>query len=163
MSSEKPLVDRHFVLQKFPGKGGWTYATIPEIAQNPNNPFGWVKVRGFIDHYELKQYKLMPMGEGRLFLPIKAAIRKAIGKQAGDEVKISLFLDESSYQIPAELVECFSDEPKRIYENFRSFTEGEQKAYVDWIYAAKTDETKAQRILKMMERIKLGLRLHDQV
>jgi hypothetical protein len=161
--SERPLVDRYFTLQKYPGKGGWTYAAIPEVAQNPDNPFGWVKVRGFIDHYELKQYKLMPMGEGRLFLPVKAAIRKAIGKQAGDEVKISLFLDESSYQIPTDLVECFSDEPKRIYESFRSFTEGEQKAYVDWIYAAKTDETKAQRILKMMERVKLGLRLQDQV
>ena len=56
-------------------------------------PFGWVKVRGFIDEFELKQYKLMPMGAGKLFLPVNAAIRKKIKKQAGDTVKIVLYPD----------------------------------------------------------------------
>lgn len=28
---EKPLVDKDYLLQKFEGKGGWTYAEIPEI------------------------------------------------------------------------------------------------------------------------------------
>jgi hypothetical protein len=77
---ETPLVNGDYLLQKFPGKGGWTYAAIPEILQNKKNPFGWVKVKGSVDGYELKQYKLMPMGEGRLFLPVKAAIRKKIKK-----------------------------------------------------------------------------------
>lgn len=31
-----------------------------------------------------------------------------------------------------------------------------------WIYAAKTEATKAKRILQMMERLALGLRLHDK-
>ena len=63
---KKPLVNNHYLLEKYPGKGGWTYAAIPEIKQNKNAPFGWVKVKGSIDDFELKQYKLMPMGNGKI-------------------------------------------------------------------------------------------------
>lgn len=84
MNLEKPLLNKEYLLQKFPGKGGWTYAVIPEVLQNKNNPFGWVKVKGSIDDYELKHYKLMPMGNDKLFLPVKAGIRKIIKKQAGE-------------------------------------------------------------------------------
>lgn len=60
MSSEQAIVDGVYLLEKYPGKGGWTYAAIPEVRQDKRNPFGWVKVRGRIDEYELKQYKLLP-------------------------------------------------------------------------------------------------------
>ncbi|MEL7121272.1 MAG: YdeI/OmpD-associated family protein [Bacteroidota bacterium] len=162
MNNEKPLANSKYLLQKFPGKGGWTYAEIPEITQNKNNPFGWVTVRGFIDDYELKKFKLMPMGEGKLFLSVKKEIRKKIQKEAGDYVQIILFLDESKLIIPEEIIECFQSEPKKTYEIFMSFTEGEQKAYLDWINEAKTDETKINRIVKMMERLQKKLRLYDK-
>ena len=55
----QPLVNNDYILEKFPGKGGWTYAAIPEIIQNKSNPFGWVNVRGFIDNYEIQHYKLI--------------------------------------------------------------------------------------------------------
>lgn len=159
---ESPLVNSEFLLRKFPGKGGWTYAEIHEVVQNKNNPFGWVKVKGTIDGYELKQYKLMPMGEGKLFLPVKAEIRKKIKKQKGDYVKVILYSDESLLEIPTEIIECFKNEPKKIYETFLHFSEGEQKAYLDWIYKAKTDETKANRILKMMIRLEKKLKFYDK-
>lgn len=158
---EKPLVYNDFLLKKFPGKGGWTYAEIPEVLQNPKNPFGWVKVRGSIDDYELKQYKLMPMGNGRLFLPVKAAIRKQIKKQEGDVVHVILYSDESKLEIPDEIVECFSFESKKVFETFLNFSEGDQKAYLDWIYSAKKEETKANRIVEMMQRLERKLRLRD--
>ena len=161
MANEKPLVDGEYLLEKYPGKGGWTYASIPEIAQNPKNPFGWVKVRGSIDGYQFKQYKLMPMGEGKLFLPVKAAIRRKIKKEKGDTVHVILYLDENPLKIPEELIECFKMEPQKVYETFISFTEGEQKTYIDWIYDAKTEETKTRRIVVMMDRVQKGLRFHD--
>jgi hypothetical protein len=76
----KPLVDKLFKLERFPGKGGWTYARIPQILPSTDQPFGWVKVRGSIDGYEIDKYHLMPMGNGKLFLPVKADIRKKIKK-----------------------------------------------------------------------------------
>lgn len=162
MAQEKPLVNASYLLKKFPGKGGWTYAEIPEVLQNKNNPFGWVKVKGFIDEFELKQYKLMPMGGQKLFLPVKAAIRKNIRKKAGDHVHIILFADESKFEIPAEIMACFQNEPNSIFHTFTSFSEGEQKAYIDWIYQAKTAETKTRRIVNMMERLQKKLKYHDQ-
>ena len=158
---EKPLINREYLLQKFDGKGGWTYAAIPEIAQNKNNPFGWVKVRGFIDDFELKQYKLMPMGNRQLLLPVRAEIRKKIGKQVGDYVHVCLYPDENQLQIPEEIIECFRYEPKESWETFRSFTEGGQKAYLDWIYNAKTEETKAKRIVQMLDRLERKLKFYD--
>ncbi|MCP4178625.1 MAG: DUF1905 domain-containing protein [bacterium] len=162
MSKEEPLVDSEYLLQKFPGKGGWTYAEIPEVLQNKENPFGWVKVKGSIDEYKLKQYKLMPMGKGKLFLPVKAEIRKKINKEAGDYVRIILYSDESQIEIPEEIKECFKNEPCKIHKTFLSYTEGEQKAYLDWIYSAKTDQTKAERIVKMMNKLQRKLKFHDK-
>lgn len=159
--STEPLINSEFLLQKFPGKGGWTYAEIPEIAQNKNNPFGWVKVCGSIDDYELKQYKLMPMGNGKLFLPVKAAIRKAIKKEQDDYVQVILWLDDSELEIPKEILTCFENEPQELLKTFQSFTEGEQKVYLDWIYEAKTEKTKADRITIMMERLENGLKLKE--
>ncbi|WP_439506057.1 DUF1905 domain-containing protein [Sediminibacterium sp.] len=50
---------------------------------------------------------LMPMGNGYLFLPVKAEIRMNIKKQAGDYVKLVLFADNLLIEIPEELIQCF--------------------------------------------------------
>ncbi|MFL9831261.1 YdeI/OmpD-associated family protein [Flavobacterium sp. ST-87] len=152
---EKPLVNKEYLLEKFPGKGGWTYAVIPEIAQDKRAPFGWVSVCGSIDNYELKNYKLMPMGNGKLFLPLKAAVRKKIKKEAGDYVKVILHKDNSAIEIPDELALCLKDEPG-AYEIFTNLTQGTQKAYIDWIYAAKKDQTKVDRIANTITQIIKG-------
>ncbi|MBL4707977.1 MAG: DUF1905 domain-containing protein [Flavobacteriales bacterium] len=162
MSEEIPLVNAEYLLKKHPGKGGWTYAEIPEILQNKKNPFGWVKVRGNIDGFELKQYKLMPMGNNQLFLPVKAEIRKKIKKKEGDYVSVVLYIDDSKFEIPKEIMECFDDEPSITIQNFLSFSEGQQKVYLDWIYAAKTEETKAKRILEMLKKVQQNKRLKDK-
>lgn len=162
MNIVQPLVNKLYLLEKFPGKGGWTYAAIPEVSQNKKAPFGWVKVKGCIDDFEIKNYKLMPMGNGQLFLPVRAEIRKKIGKRAGDHVNITLFSDETPLEIPEELLLCFDDEHPKAYETFMSFTEGEQKAYQDWIYAAKKEDTKVDRIIKMMDRLLKGKKLYDK-
>lgn len=152
---EEPIVKKKYKLQKFPGKGGWTFAEIPEIVQNRNNPFGWVRVKGTIDHISFKQYHLMPMGNGKLFLPVKAAIRKKIKKEAGDTVFITLFLDDSKIAIPAEIEESLQLEPG-AYQQFINLSEGRQKELIDWIVEAKKEETKVKRIIEMMESLAKG-------
>lgn len=158
---EKPLVDKEVTLRKFQGKGGWTYAEIPEILQNKHTPFGWVRVRGFIDDYEIKSYHLMPMGNGRLFLPVKAQIRKAIRKQEGDTIWVKLYADNTPTQIPEELQECLALEPN-LYEKFLQYPDSEQKAFVEWIYQAKTDKTKVERISKTMDMILKGENVYQK-
>lgn len=158
MIEEKPLVEKECVLEKFQGKGGWTFIRIPEIPQSKNTPFGWVRVKGTIDSYEIENYNLQPMGNGNLFLPVKAEIRKKINKKEGDNVYIVLFADNLPTEIPEELKLCLMDEPN-VYETFLNYTNSEQKTVIEWIYSAKTDATKVERIAKTIDKIIAGNKL----
>lgn len=156
-NKQEAIVKKKYLLQKFTGKGGWTYAEIPEIQQNKSNPFGWVKVKGFIDQVEIKNYHLMPMGNGKLFLPVKAEIRKKIGKSEGDWIEVELFEDNLPLEIPDELLSCLKEEPIAL-ENFLKYSEGEKKQFIDWIYSAKKEETKISRIVIMMDAVSRNLK-----
>src|SRR6218665_4045920 len=94
-----PLINDEYLLKKFGGKGGWTYVEIPEIPHDKRLPFGWVRVRGTIDSFEIKAYNLMPMRNGKLFMAVKLEIRKQIKKQAGDKVHIILYADDLPIEI----------------------------------------------------------------
>ncbi len=150
--SISPIVNKKYLLEKYPGKGGWTFATIPEIPQDKHAHFGWVKVKGSIDGYEIKKYNLMPMGNGHLFLPVKAEIRKQINKQAGDFVHVILYLDNEPLEIPEEFFICLNDEPEAL-KFFNSIKESDQHNYIKWIYAAKTESTKIDRIADVINRL----------
>ena len=158
---QQPLIDKAYLLEKFPGKGGWTYAVIPDILPDKHAHFGWVRVKGTVDNFELKGYHLMPMGNGKLFLPVRAEIRKKIKKQAGDWVQVILYADNTPQEVPEELLQCLKDEPA-AYEKFLKCTDGEKKAFVDWIYAAKTDETKVERIVQTINRLLSNQKLHEK-
>ncbi|GAB3203123.1 hypothetical protein ABID22_001257 [Pontibacter aydingkolensis] len=157
----QPLINKAYLLEKFPGKGGWTFAAIPEILPDKHAYFGWVRVKGSIDSYEIKGYHLMPMGNGQLFLPVKTEIRKKIKKQAGDWVHVILYADNTPQEVPEELLLCLQDEPA-AYEKFRNCSDGEQKAFVDWIYSAKTDETKVERIVQCIQKLLSNQKLHEK-
>lgn len=75
-------------LEKVEAKGGWTYAIWPE-SQKYFGTRGTVKVVGTIDGKPLRA-TFMAMGNGKQMLPIKSETRKRIGKEAGDEVLITL-------------------------------------------------------------------------
>jgi hypothetical protein len=150
---EKPLVDKEYLLEKFPGKGGWTYAAIPEVLKNPHTPFGWVRVKGSVDGYEIERSKLQPMGNGQLFFPVNAKIRKAIGKQAGDKAHITLYEDKISEQIREELMLCLENEPQELMDKFNGLSEFLQNNYLGWLQDAKTEDEKANRILKLIEEL----------
>ena len=154
------MVDKKYRLERFPGKGGWTYACIPEIIKNKNNPFGWVRVRGFIDSFEISRYHLMPMGNGKLFLPVKAAIRKKIRKEEGDWIHVVLYPDDTSFEIPAEFIECLKDEPA-AYDFFHSLSETEQKSIVNWMFNTRKESTKTEKMAIIINRLARGLKIPE--
>lgn len=157
----KPLVNQSYLLEKFSGKGGWTYARIPEIPQDKKAHFGWVKVRGTIDGYEIKRYHLMPMGNGSLFLPVKAEIRKKIKKKEGDYVHVILYPDSEPLEIPQEMFLCLQEEPLAL-KFFQSLSESEQNDYIQWIFSAKKEETKIVRLAKAIDKLLLELKMNEK-
>ncbi|AFD07261.1 YdeI/OmpD-associated family protein [Solitalea canadensis] len=151
------LFDKEVLLEKIGGKGGWTIARI-DIEKEVNKTFGQVKVKGNIDNYDFAEAHLMPMGNGKLFIPINAGIRKQLKKEVGDWVKITLYKFETSFVVPEMFIECLEDEPEAL-KQFKSFTDEEQQQYTDWIFSTDIEEAQIERIATAIDYIAKGYRL----
>ncbi|MBB2151788.1 DUF1905 domain-containing protein [Pedobacter gandavensis] len=159
---ELPLIDQELLLERFPGKGGWTYVRFPEIAAGKPGYFGWQKVKGFIDSYEISKVTLMPMKKGVLFLAVKAAIRKEIKKQEGDRVRVCLYPDsDPKLEIANEdFIDCLKDEPA-AWAAFQKLSSSKQEECFTWLLDTPILKNRIQRMADAITNLASGLPFHS--
>lgn len=144
------MITFNATIQKFDNQGektGWTYIEISVLIAEqlkPGNKKSF-RVKGSLDDYSFAGVALLPMGGGSFIMPLRADVRKAIGKRKGAIVKVLMEADATPFILCPELMECLADEPMAL-ANFNRQPGSHQKYFSNWITSAKTEITKAKRI-----------------
>ncbi len=117
---------------------------------------GQVKVQATFDGHPYRGV-LANMGMGCHIIGLRKDVRKAIGKQVGDKVKVTIQLDvaERIVDVPAPLAELLKHNPaaKKFYEAL-SYTN--RKEYALWISSAKKQETQDKRLVQALTKLLAG-------
>ncbi|RXK82826.1 YdeI/OmpD-associated family protein [Filimonas effusa] len=150
------------VIEKFEQKGeksGWTYIAIPEeLAQElkPGNKKSF-RVKGKLDNYAFSGLTLLPMGDGNFILPLKAEIRREIGKNKGSKLLVQMTEDKTFKIVtPEDLTACLADEPGAL-QHFEKMAPSHRNYFIKWIDEAKTDATRTKRIAMTVEAMRKGM------
>lgn len=110
------------------------------------------KVKVTIEKYQYRT--TTSFMHGRYLIPVRKEIRDAIGKEAGDMVKIAMEIDteERVVEVPEDFAKALAKN-KKAGEIFSAFSYTHRKEYVNWIESAKKPETRNNRINKAIEMI----------
>lgn len=155
------MISFRAIIKRFDEKGektGWTYIEIPSnLAQQikPGNKKGF-RVKGKLDAYEFEGLSLLPMGAGNFILPLNGTIRKFLKKQKGAMVLAEMEEDPVPYQLNKELLACMADDPQ-AETVFSNLPNSHKNYYSKWIDSAKTDATRAKRIVIVIKGLAEGL------
>src|SRR4051812_14672374 len=109
------------MLERMPGRLGWTIVRLPFDAAKLWESRGAVRVRGEMNGFEFRS-SLFPNGRGGHYLLVNKKMQKGGGVRAGEKAKIKMEPDakERPVIIPAELERVFKQE-KRLRKFYDSF------------------------------------------
>ena len=102
---------------------------------------------------------LVRMG-GCYMLGMTQEIRKKIGKDHGDLVRVTIEKDEEerSVVIPEDF-QTLLEQEEEARTTFQKLSYTDKKLYVTWITDAKKEETRKERLVKSIEKLSQGQKL----
>ncbi len=91
------------------------------------------------------------------FLPLNAANRAAAGVRAGDEVEVTLDVDDAPREVvvPPELAEAMTRD-QAAATAFAGLSYSHRREYVEWIGGAKKPETRERRVRQALRMLAEG-------
>jgi hypothetical protein len=147
------------VIQKADGLNA-CYVEFPYSVEKEFGVKGQVKVKATFDGYEYRG-SLTKMGHVCHLIGLTKEVRKAIGKNPGDKVKVTITKDteERTVEVPEDLNKLLKKN-KVVKEYFDQLSYSHRKEYVVWINDCKKEETRQKRIQKciavLSEKMKLN-------
>jgi len=102
---------------------------------------------------------LVRMGGPQHMLIVIKEIRERIGKQAGDEVEVTLEedLEPRVVETPTDLRDALAANPQ-AQSFFETLSYTHRKEYVRWIEEAKREPTRVSRVARTVELLSEGKR-----
>jgi Bacteriocin-protection, YdeI or OmpD-Associated/Domain of unknown function (DUF1905) len=149
-------------IQKYGEQGektGWTFVEIPEkLAQElfPGNKKSF-RIKGKLDDLAIVAQALIPIGGGNFILPLKAELRKQLGKRMGEKIILHITRDTNPDPVPMpeDFAACLEDEPDAA-ENFTKLPKSHQHYYIRWFNSAKTEQTRVKRMAQAIVALSKG-------
>jgi hypothetical protein len=138
------------------------YIAIPFNVEKVYGTKGHVKVKASFDGYPYRGI-IANMGTGCHIIGVRKDIRKAIGKNVGDKIKVVLELDtvERTVELPDDLKRIL-EKSKQAKLFFDSLSYTNRKEYALWITSAKKIETREKRLNETVEKLLKGLKNPSQ-
>lgn len=138
------------VIQKHDGMNA-AYIEFPYSVEAEFGTKGQVKVKAAFEGVEYRG-SLVNMGLASHCIGLTQTIRKAIGKEPGDEIKVILHQDTEPriVEFPEELTLAFKQNQEAALF-YKTLSYSRQKAYVTWITSAKREETRKRRLEKSLQ------------
>ncbi len=139
------------------GRRGGALVRIPFDVREEFGTGGQVKVHATFDGAAYRG-SLVPMGGGEHALGVTKAVRDAIGKDVGDEVRVTLRRDTTkrTVDLPPELAAALARFPE-VRRRYESLSYTHRREYAQWVAEAKRQETRDRRAARTVERLAGGV------
>jgi hypothetical protein len=145
------------VIQRADVTGSSAFVEFPHDAKETFGVRGRVPVRVQFDGVDYRG-SLVTYGGPHLVL-VRTDIQHAIGKHAGDTVRVELQLDTSErvVELADDVTTALTD--AALLEAFRAMSYSHQREFAQWIEDARRPTTRENRIAGTVERVRAGRRL----
>lgn len=141
-------------IMRFDMKGGWHYIPLEKEELKKISNQKKIRIKGKIEDIYFNGLTIMPMGGGKHMISINKELRDNIRKEEGDIVKLYIEEDKEDIEVPNFILDCLNYENKEIRQRFEKLTYSQKKMWINHILETKNEETKSNRILKMIDRLR---------
>lgn len=144
------------VLERMPGRFGWTFVEFPHDVQELFGKKGTVRVKGTVNGVPMDR-ALMPTKSGCHVIVLGIDLRRQAKVKAGDRAAFEVWRDPHPevIELPEELRETLDFLPA-FKADWEGITPGMKRSILVWLNSAKTASTRAKRIAEVLRRSETG-------